>query len=195
MSSAALPPLPSRMSYVVEEFNRAQTLAQKNSSIARSFLSSQFSSSSMRRTSSGTSKSVQRSFLQDLTPLHRPPRRLTSSPRSEVKACVAHLVPRHPPFAHPCLQSLLRQLMAGLEFNIPSDPICALASSFDTSKVVPDKLALRVQDRCYEKGLMLLTTSIYQVIRFIPALIVTEEQMATALRILKESVEEIALEG
>ncbi|KAL7417790.1 putative aminotransferase [Mrakia frigida] len=84
-------------------------------------------------------------------------------------------------------------LMVGLEFNDSSDSICALSSKSD--KPIPKNIHTRVQAKCYEQGLMLLTTSIYPVIRFIPALIVTEEQMATATSILKKALEEVALEG
>ena len=84
--------------------------------------------------------------------------------------------------------------MVGLEFNSASDPICALSPK-KSDKPVPDNIHSRVQAKCYEHGLMLLTTSIYPVIRFIPALIVTEEQMEVAIGILKKALEEVALEG
>ena len=52
-------------------------------------------------------------------------------------------------------------LMVGLEFNDSSDSICALSSKSD--KPVPKNIHTRVQAKCYEAGLMLLTTSIYPV--------------------------------
>ena len=84
--------------------------------------------------------------------------------------------------------------MVGLEFNSASDPICALSPK-KNDKQIPDNIHSRVQAKCYEQGLMLLTTSIYPVIRFIPALIVSEEQMEKAIGILKKAIEEVALEG
>lgn len=45
-------------------------------------------------------------------------------------------------------------------------------------------------------GAQLLTPSpVLQVIRFIPALIVTEGQMDHAISIIRSSIEEVALEG
>lgn len=67
---------------------------------------------------------------------------------------------------------------------------------------VPQKGGQRVKDigsrvakKCLEKGMLILTTSVFDVIRFIPALNVTEEEMALACKIFKESVEEVAREG
>lgn len=51
--------------------------------------------------------------------------------------------------------------MVGLEFNDSSDSICALSKKSD--KPVPKNIHSRVQAKCYEAGLMLLTTSIYPV--------------------------------
>lgn len=51
--------------------------------------------------------------------------------------------------------------MVGLEFNDSSDSICALSSKSD--KPIPKNIHTRVQAKCYEQGLMLLTTSIYPV--------------------------------
>lgn len=45
------------------------------------------------------------------------------------------------------------------------------------------------------RALELTETRDRQVIRFIPALIVSEEEMATAMDIFKKAVEEVALEG
>lgn len=53
--------------------------------------------------------------------------------------------------------------MVGLEFNAPSDPICEMAANFQKDKKLPADIARRVQDKCFDKGLMLLTTSIYSV--------------------------------
>lgn len=88
-------------------------------------------------------------------------------------------------------------LMIGVEFHDPNDPICALSSKAKklSAKAVPANIPTRVQNKCFEKGLMVLTTSIYPVIRFIPALIVTEQEMARAMDIFKSALEEVALEG
>lgn len=51
--------------------------------------------------------------------------------------------------------------MIGVEFNSSSDPICALSDK--SGKKIPENIPARVQNKCYEAGLMLLTTSIYPV--------------------------------
>lgn len=43
--------------------------------------------------------------------------------------------------------------------------------------------------------MLILTTSVFDVIRFIPALNVSQEEMALACKIFKEAVEEVAREG
>lgn len=75
-------------------------------------------------------------------------------------------------------------LMIGLEFNDPH-----LGSK------VPENLASKVQAKCLDKGMLVLTTSIYQTLRFIPPLNVSEEEMKIACGILKESIEEVANES
>jgi 4-aminobutyrate aminotransferase len=51
-------------------------------------------------------------------------------------------------------------LMLAVEFNDASDPICQLHLE---GKTVPKDIAGRVQKKCFEQGLMVLTTSIYPV--------------------------------
>ncbi|KAM0710079.1 hypothetical protein Q7P35_002441 [Cladosporium inversicolor] len=55
--------------------------------------------------------------------------------------------------------------------------------------------ASRIQSKCMEKGLLVLTTSIYDTLRFIPPLNISQEEMAEGCRIVKESIDEVALEG
>jgi 4-aminobutyrate aminotransferase len=90
-------------------------------------------------------------------------------------------------------------LMIGVEFHDPTDAICSLSAKAQAAeasgKSTPANIPTRVQNKCFEKGLMVLTTSIYPVIRFIPALIVTEAEMAQAMDIFKQALEEVALEG
>ncbi|BGP58231.1 hypothetical protein JCM8202_001488 [Rhodotorula sphaerocarpa] len=80
-------------------------------------------------------------------------------------------------------------LMVGIEFKIPGDPYTPAQGK------VPAKMASRVQNKCLEKDLLTLTTSIYETIRFIPALNITKEEMAKACQIIKESIEEVYHEG
>lgn len=59
----------------------------------------------------------------------------------------------------------------------------------------PAKLANRVAKRCQENGLMILTTSAYEVIRFIPPLNITKEDLKKGCDIFLEAVEAIVMEG
>ncbi|KAF7793903.1 hypothetical protein EIP86_005025 [Pleurotus ostreatoroseus] len=72
-------------------------------------------------------------------------------------------------------------LMVGVEFTNKPD--------------APKKLASRVSQRCKEKGLLILTTSVYEVIRFIPALNISQADLKKGLGIFVESVEEIVREN
>jgi 4-aminobutyrate aminotransferase len=46
-----------------------------------------------------------------------------------------------------------------------------------------------------EKGMLILTTSVYEVVRFIPALNVSEEEVKEGVRIFGEAVQEVVQEG
>ena len=59
----------------------------------------------------------------------------------------------------------------------------------------PKGLAARVAKRCHEKGLLILTTSVYEVIRFIPPLNVSQEDMRKGVSIFAEAVEEVLKEA
>ena len=52
--------------------------------------------------------------------------------------------------------------------------------------------ASKVQAKCMEKDMLVLTTSIYDTLRLIPPLNITKEDMAKGIQILKEAVEEVA---
>ena len=82
--------------------------------------------------------------------------------------------------------------MVAVEFASPtgSGPYDAFV---DTS--VPEKLASRVAKKCVEKGMLLLTTSVYEVVRFIPALNVSKEDLEKGCKIFAEAVEEVVREG
>lgn len=60
---------------------------------------------------------------------------------------------------------------------------------------VPEKLASRVAARCVEKGMLILTTSVYEVVRFIPPLNVSKEDLEKGVGIFKEAVYEVVREG
>ncbi|TFK54465.1 hypothetical protein OE88DRAFT_1676159 [Heliocybe sulcata] len=82
-------------------------------------------------------------------------------------------------------------LMVAVEFasptGHPNDPF------LDPS--APANLAKRVAKRCQEKGLFILTTSVYEVIRFIPPLNISKEDLAKGCQIFNEAVKEVVREG
>lgn len=81
--------------------------------------------------------------------------------------------------------------MIGVEFVSSSKHPIPNAS---ISNATPNNVGGRVQKRCLEKGLMLLTTSAFDVIRFIPPLTITKDEMELGCKIFKESVREVAKE-
>jgi 4-aminobutyrate aminotransferase len=84
-----------------------------------------------------------------------------------------------------------RGLMVAVEFASPSaspyDPVLKLSA--------PKSLASRIARRCVEKGMLILTTSVYEVIRFIPPLNISQEDLKKGCAIFAEAVEEVILEG
>jgi 4-aminobutyrate aminotransferase len=52
--------------------------------------------------------------------------------------------------------------------------------------------ASKIQGKCMEKDMLLLTTSIYDTLRFIPPLNITKEDMAKGCQIITEAIEEVA---
>ena len=72
-------------------------------------------------------------------------------------------------------------LMVGLEF-------------FGGADGGHDGIAALVSKRCLEKGMLVLTTSVFETLRFIPALNVTEAELDLALAIFEEALHEVASE-
>lgn len=83
--------------------------------------------------------------------------------------------------------------MAAVEFRNGSDPLTL--DGLPAGTAIPKNIGKRVQDYCLERGLLILTTSCFDTIRFIPALVVTQEEMQEAIGIFTEAVEKVALEG
>ena len=83
-------------------------------------------------------------------------------------------------------------LMIGVEFASPTS-----VSIHDPNTLAgsPKNLASRVAKRCLEKGMLILTTSVYEVVRFIPPLNVSAEEMATGIEIFTQALEEVVKEG
>jgi 4-aminobutyrate aminotransferase len=81
--------------------------------------------------------------------------------------------------------------MVALEFK---DPASKLTGSHDQGDKVklPPNLNKLVQDACYDRGLLTLTTSIYPVLRMIPALILSADEVDQMLSTLGEAIAEVA---
>jgi 4-aminobutyrate aminotransferase len=76
-----------------------------------------------------------------------------------------------------------RGLMVGVEFASPKD---------GTGMTKHGKgMASKIAQKCIENGMLILTTSIYEVIRFIPPLNLTKEEMRKGCDIFAESVREV----
>lgn len=78
-------------------------------------------------------------------------------------------------------------LMLAVEFTPP--PSGASGTGTGTGG---GSIGSKVQAKCMEKGMLILTTSIYDTLRFIPPLNITQHDMAEGCRILKEAIEEVA---
>jgi len=88
--------------------------------------------------------------------------------------------------------------MVGVEFATPSPfshSAATSAVSTPPSSSHPKNMAARVAKKCIEKGMLILTTSVYEVVRFIPPLNVTKEDMKKGCAIFAESVREVVKEG
>ncbi|THU81614.1 hypothetical protein K435DRAFT_873144 [Dendrothele bispora CBS 962.96] len=86
-------------------------------------------------------------------------------------------------------------LMVAVEFNSPPaggrgwDPV--YQNQKDTGKQIPKGLASLVAKKCIEKGMLLLTTSVYEVVRFIPALNIGREDVQRGVGIFEETLREV----
>lgn len=86
-------------------------------------------------------------------------------------------------------------LMVAMEFASSE----SVGSEYDPARKaglqVKKGMASRIAKKCIEKGMLLLTTSAYEVVRFIPPLNISEEDMKTGCKIFEESLREVVREG
>ncbi|XP_006458865.1 hypothetical protein AGABI2DRAFT_191010 [Agaricus bisporus var. bisporus H97] len=89
-----------------------------------------------------------------------------------------------------------RGLMIGIEFASRTG-IAPTSTQHEVGIVAdaPEKMASRVAKKCIEKGMLILTTSVYEVVRFIPPLNVKEDDMKKGCKIFEEAVREVVREG
>ncbi|KAJ7126182.1 pyridoxal phosphate-dependent transferase [Mycena epipterygia] len=96
--------------------------------------------------------------------------------------------------AHPThvLEVRGRGLMIAVEFATSAGPG---AARDPVTAQVAKTMASRVAKKCIERGMLILTTSVYEVVRFIPALNISAEDLAKGAAIFREAVEEVIREG
>lgn len=81
--------------------------------------------------------------------------------------------------------------MIAIEFKDPASSITRQYFRGEDVKL-PSYLNKLVQDECYDRSLVVLTTSIYPVLRSIPALIVSKNEAERALGIIRESIKAVS---
>jgi 4-aminobutyrate aminotransferase len=81
--------------------------------------------------------------------------------------------------------------MIATEFASPSH------STFDPAvkEGTPTNLAAKLSKRCLEKGMLLLTASVYETVRFMPPLNVSQEDLAKGIDIFTGAVKEVVKEA
>lgn len=84
--------------------------------------------------------------------------------------------------------------MVGVEFASPAGPGAEFDAATPTHSA-PKAMASRVSKKCQEMGLLILTTSVYEVIRFIPPLNITSEDLKKGCEIFRRAVREVIREG
>ena len=86
-------------------------------------------------------------------------------------------------------------LMVGVEFASPTSTISGITTDVGVVQGAPEKMASRVAKKCIEKGMLILTTSVYEVIRFIPPLNISEVDLEKGVNIFVDAVKEVVMEG
>ncbi|KAL5116906.1 hypothetical protein ACEQ8H_005258 [Pleosporales sp. CAS-2024a] len=82
-------------------------------------------------------------------------------------------------------------LMVGLQFTNSSLQRDSSNTAAKEAQSQP-QLAPRVVQECVKRNMLILSTSVFDVLRFIPPLTITEEEMTQACNIFKESLEAVA---
>ncbi|KAF5379854.1 hypothetical protein D9615_005824 [Tricholomella constricta] len=84
-------------------------------------------------------------------------------------------------------------LMVAVEFSSPNGP----GAQFDpvTKADSPKSLASRVVKACIDKGLLIMTTSAYEVVRFIPPLNISHQDLKKGAEIFGQAVRQVLREG
>lgn len=86
-------------------------------------------------------------------------------------------------------------LMVGAEFGSPAVQAQGSDNNAGAAAKLPSKFASRVSAKCMEHGMLLLTTSVFEVVRFMPPLNISEADMRKGIEIFKDAVREVVREG
>jgi 4-aminobutyrate aminotransferase len=84
--------------------------------------------------------------------------------------------------------------MVAVEFATPAGPGAA-HDAVAARDGVAAQMASRVAKKCIERGMLILTTSVYEVVRFIPPLNISATDLKKGAEIFREAVEEVIREG
>lgn len=91
-----------------------------------------------------------------------------------------------------------RGLMVGLQFKrdaVSGDSDhAATHAAWLVDGQKREQLAPKISKKCAERGMLILSTSVFDVMRFIPALNITEGELDEGCKIFRESFEEVARE-
>lgn len=66
--------------------------------------------------------------------------------------------------------------------------------AFEQEAVLPRGVASKISKLCAERGLLLLSTSVFEVIRFIPPLNISSEDLAAGVAIFKQALTDVVRE-
>jgi 4-aminobutyrate aminotransferase len=86
-----------------------------------------------------------------------------------------------------------RGLMVGVQFATPTTQSDSSNTAAADPKPQP-QIAPKVVQQCLKRNMLLLSTSVFDVLRFIPPLTITEDELSQACQIFKESLEAVASE-
>jgi 4-aminobutyrate aminotransferase len=84
-----------------------------------------------------------------------------------------------------------RGLMVGVQFSTATTQSDSSNTAAADPKPQP-QIAPKVVQECLKRDMLLLSTSVFDVLRFIPPLTITEDELAQACKIFKEALEAVA---
>jgi len=97
-------------------------------------------------------------------------------------------------FASPSSPGRAARSAASPALNVGIDGTYSQIHTPKDVQLIPG-LAAKVTKKCAEKGLLLLTTSAYEVVRFIPALNITKEELLEGTKIFGDALREVVKES